>query len=116
MKMHNIANEWNLIYKGENNSLCFDRGQDGDKVAQMAYLSLEILLYIKAFKSIGFCRLITTPKLMGLKIKDLLFLIILKICWVIPLLVFPELSWGWNQLEDQQGEKVQDGLTEASGC
>lgn len=39
-----------------------------------------------------------------------------KIGWLIPLLVSPEFLFGCNQLEDQLGEKVQNGLTSRSGC
>lgn len=47
--------------------------------------------------------------------KDLLFLIILRIGWVIPLLISPGFLFGCTQLEDQLGEKVKDSLTNMSG-
>lgn len=56
MKKYDIANELSLIYnEGENNSLCFDTGENSDKAAQMAYISLEIPLHTKAIKSVGYC-------------------------------------------------------------
>lgn len=102
-----------LSLEGEKNSLYFDLWQDSDKVAQMAYLSLEIPLHIKAFKSVGYCYITPTPKLIGSKTKNLLFLVTLRTGWVISL-VSSGLSCSFSNLEDQWRE-VWDGLTLRSG-
>lgn len=111
--MDDIANELNLIcsFRVRTIPYVLTRGRLGDNGAQTARLSLEIPLPFKAFKSVGYCCIRPTPKLTDLKTTDSLFLIILRIGWVIPLLVSPGLSCGCKQLD----EKAQDGLPHMPG-